>query len=27
LYWAVVALCMVGIGIGAWQLALWAGRQ
>jgi len=26
LYWAVVALCMVGIGVGAWQLALCAGR-
>jgi hypothetical protein len=27
LYWAVVAVCMIGIGVGAWQLALWAGRQ
>lgn len=26
LYWAVLAACLVGIGVGAWQLALWAGR-
>jgi hypothetical protein len=26
-YWAVVAVCAVGIGVGAWQIALWAGRQ
>ncbi len=25
-YWVVVAPCAVGIGIGAWQIALWAGR-
>lgn len=27
LYWVVVAVCFVGITIGAWHLALWAGRQ
>lgn len=26
LYWVVLAACVVGIGVGAWQLALWAGR-
>jgi hypothetical protein len=26
LYWAVVVLAFIGIGISAWQLALWAGR-
>jgi hypothetical protein len=26
-YWAVVALCLIGIGVGAWHLALWAGRR
>ncbi|OHU86024.1 hypothetical protein [Mycobacterium talmoniae] len=26
-YWVVLAACAVGIGIGAWQIALWAGRQ
>jgi hypothetical protein len=26
LYWAVVVLAAIGIGISAWQLALWAGR-
>jgi hypothetical protein len=26
-YWTVVAVCGVGIGVGAWQIALWAGRQ
>ena len=26
LYWAVLALCLIGIAVGAWQLALWAGR-
>ncbi|MDH6196284.1 hypothetical protein M2272_002927 [Mycobacterium frederiksbergense] len=26
-YWAVLATCAVGIGLGAWQLALWAGRR
>jgi hypothetical protein len=25
-YWTVVAVCMAGIAIGAWHLALWAGR-
>jgi hypothetical protein len=27
LYWAVLVLCLVGIALGAWQIALWAGRQ
>ena len=27
LYWAVLAVCLVGIALGAWQIALWAGRQ
>jgi hypothetical protein len=26
-YWAVVAVCLIGIAFGAWYLALWAGRQ
>ncbi|BBZ36012.1 hypothetical protein [Mycolicibacterium confluentis] len=26
LYWAVLAVCLVGIALGAWQIALWAGR-
>lgn len=26
-YWLVVAICGIGVGIGAWQIALWAGRQ
>ena len=26
-YWAAVAVCLIGITIGAWHLALWAGRQ
>jgi hypothetical protein len=26
-YWVVVAVCLSGIAIGAWHLALWAGRQ
>ena len=26
-YWAVVAVCLTGIGLGAWYLALWAGGQ
>lgn len=26
-YWVVVGTCAVGIGIDAWQIALWAGRQ
>ena len=26
-YWVVVTVCMVGIAIGAWHLALWAGRR
>jgi hypothetical protein len=25
-YWAVLVACLVGIGIAAWQIALWAGR-
>jgi hypothetical protein len=25
-YWVVVAVCLIGITIGAWHLALWAGR-
>jgi hypothetical protein len=27
LYWAVLAACLIGIALGAWQIALWAGRQ
>jgi hypothetical protein len=27
LYWAVLGVCLVGIALGAWQIALWAGRQ
>jgi hypothetical protein len=27
LYWAVLVVCVVGIALGAWQIALWAGRQ
>jgi hypothetical protein len=27
LYWAVLAVCLLGIALGAWQIALWAGRQ
>ena len=27
LYWAVLAVCLIGIALGAWQIALWAGRQ
>jgi hypothetical protein len=27
LYWAVLVVCLVGIALGAWQTALWAGRQ
>lgn len=26
-YWAVLAVCLIGIALGAWQIALWAGRQ
>jgi hypothetical protein len=26
LYWAVLACCAVGIGIGAWRIAMWAGK-
>jgi hypothetical protein len=26
LYWVVLGACVVGIALGAWQLALWAGR-
>lgn len=25
-YWLVVTVCGLGVGVGAWQLALWAGR-
>jgi hypothetical protein len=25
LYWAVLAVCLVGIAVAAWQIALWAG--
>ena len=25
-YWVVIAVCLAGIAIGAWHLALWAGR-
>lgn len=27
LYWVVMGVCLVGIALGAWQIALWAGRQ
>jgi hypothetical protein len=27
LYWAVLVVCLVGIALGAWQIALWAGRH
>lgn len=27
IYWLAVVACGIGIGAGAWQLALWAGRQ
>jgi hypothetical protein len=27
LYRAVVALCLIGISVGAWHLALWAGQR
>jgi hypothetical protein len=26
-YWTVVAMCLIGISISAWHLALWAGRR
>lgn len=26
LYWVVLAACLVGIALSAWQIALWAGR-
>jgi hypothetical protein len=26
-YWVVIAVCLAGIAVGAWHLALWAGRQ
>ncbi|MGO9350749.1 MAG: hypothetical protein ACLP3C_07885 [Mycobacterium sp.] len=26
-YWVVVAVCLSGIGLGAWYLALWAGGR
>lgn len=25
LYWVVLAVCLAGIAVGAWQIALWAG--
>lgn len=25
LYWLVLAVCLLGIAVGAWQIALWAG--
>jgi hypothetical protein len=25
-YWLVLAVCLVGIAVAAWQIALWAGR-
>ena len=25
-YWLVLAVCLVGIALAAWQIALWAGR-
>jgi len=27
LYWAVLAVGLLGIAMGAWQIALWAGHQ
>jgi hypothetical protein len=27
LYWVVVGVCLIGIALSAWQIALWAGRQ
>jgi hypothetical protein len=27
LYWVVLVVCLAGIALGAWQIALWAGRQ
>lgn len=27
LYWLVLTVCLIGIVVGAWQIALWAGRQ
>jgi len=27
LYWAALVVCLMGIALGAWQIALWAGRQ
>jgi hypothetical protein len=26
-YWTVVVVCLSGIAVGAWELALWAGRR
>ena len=26
-YWTVVVVCLIGIAVGAWELALWAGRR
>lgn len=25
-YWVVLAVCFIGIAVGAWRIALWAGR-
>src|SRR6202790_375814 len=25
-YWAILAVCLLGIAVGAWHIALWAGR-
>ncbi|KZS51724.1 hypothetical protein A4G26_19940 [Mycobacterium kansasii] len=27
LYWGVLAVCLLGIAVGAWQIALWAGTM
>ncbi|MGV7407211.1 hypothetical protein PJJ87_04575 [Mycobacterium kansasii] len=26
LYWAVLGVCLLGIAVGAWHIAIWAGR-
>jgi hypothetical protein len=25
LYWAIVGVCLLGIAVGAWHIAIWAG--
>jgi hypothetical protein len=25
-YWAILVVCLLGIAVGAWHIALWAGR-